>query len=244
MDVDREFMEPGLKGRLQSAVRGVQPPADLEASIRARLRVPRRPVLRMYSLAAAASLMVITGGAYIAAYQHGYFRTSPDSQESYVRSVSSQVSSFMQVGLGDHIHCAVFRKYPKNPPSMEQMAASMGPQYAGIIPIVRENVPAEFRIILAHRCTYHGRQFVHMILGSDDRLLSVILTLKSSSDGLSEQELGPVIRKAGIQRFHIAAFDTRDHMVYVISDASEQQNGEIMRAMAPGLRDYLNKLEG
>ena len=243
MDVDPEFIEPGLKERLQSAVRGVEPPADLEASIRARLREPRRPPLRMYSLAAAAVLLVIAGSSYFAAYKRGYFRTSPQAQESYIASISGSVGTFMQVGLGDHVHCAVYRKYPKNPPTLEQMAASVGPQYASIIPIVRENVPADYRIILAHRCTYHGRQFVHVVLRGHDRLLSVILTRKSLTDGFSDQELGPVIREVGIQLFHIAAFDTRDHMVYVISDETQQQNGEIMRAMAPSLRAYINKLE-
>jgi hypothetical protein len=243
MDVDPEFIEPGLKGRLQAAVRSVEPPADLEASIRARLRASRRPVLRIYSLAAAAAIIVIAGGSYFAAYQRGHFRTSPEAQESYIASISGRVGTFMQVGLGDHVHCAVYRKYPKDPPTMEQMAATMGPQYAGVIPIVRASVPAGYRIILAHRCTYHDRQFVHVVLRDHDRLLSVILTRKSPADAFSDQELGPVIREIGVQRFHIAAFDTRDHLVYVISDDTSQQNGEIMRAMAPSLRAYITTLE-
>lgn len=232
-----------LRSKLKHAVHSVPEPAFLETRVRASLREPRRSPLWKLSLVAASAVVVVAGAGFGVVFQQGYFRTTPSSQESYIASVSDRVGPFMKVGLGDHVHCAVFRKYPKNPPTMQQMTAQMGPQYAGIIPIVRKHVPSDYRLWLAHRCTYHGRRFVHLVLRSDDRLLSVILTRKSAGEGISESELAPVIAEASVQRFQIAAFQTHDHMVYIISDAPRQQNLAMMQAMAPSLRAYLTKLE-
>ena len=65
----------------------------------------------------------------------------------------------MRIGLRDHIHCSVFRKYPKNPPTAEEIlkptpergVKAISPQYAGLILIVRSLVPENYRMTLAHQ---------------------------------------------------------------------------------------------
>jgi hypothetical protein len=42
-----------------------------------------------------------------------------------------------------------------------------------------------------------------------------------------------------VQRFNIAAFETRDSLVYVISDLSAEKNSRLMLAMAPALKKFL-----
>jgi hypothetical protein len=238
-----------LRGRLKSAVHSLETPVYLEARVRAHLQASRKPSSWILNLAAVAAGLVIFAVA-ISAYHYGDMRWTRDSQEAYIRSVSSRVTSLMRVGLGDHVHCAVFRKYPKNPPSISEFAAEMGPQYSGIIPIVRERVPDDFRLLLAHRCTYHNRRFVHVVLRSDSALLSVVITRKKAGEALGADEVVPKLSEAGVsiyessvQRFQIAAFESRDHMLYVISDMPGQQNTELMQAMAPALKTFLGKLE-
>ena len=239
-----------LRAQLKSAVQGVETPAFLEARVRARLE-SRRPSFRWtMSMAAVAAVLVIGLGVAIS-YERGYFRYNRASQDSYISSVSSSMATMLRVGLGDHIHCAVFRKYPKNPPTTAQFIEKMGPKYSGIIPIVREQVPTDFRLLLAHQCKYKGRQFVHIVLRSDRRLLSVVLTRKADGETFTAEQLAPALSEAGLsiysastQRFQIAAFESRDYMVYVISDMPQDRNMELMRAMAPQLETYLDKLEG
>ena len=57
-------------------------------------------------------------------------------------------------------------------------------------------------------------------------------------------ESGLSVYRAGVQRFQMAAFETRDHLIYVISDLPQERNTELMRAMTPALSIYLSKLEG
>ena len=41
----------------------------------------------------------------------------------------------------------------------------------------------------------------------------------------------------------MTAFETRDYLVYFISDMGKQQNTDMMLALAPQVKDFLNKLE-
>jgi len=238
----------GLRTRLRLAVQSTDVPAHLETRVRAHLTSGRRSFPWTLNLAVIAAVLVLA--IAFAGYQRGHLRWTAGSKESYIASVSGRVATLMRVGLGDHVHCAVFRKYPKNPPTMAEFAAKLGPSYSGLLPIVRERVPADFRLLLAHQCSYHNRHFVHMVLHSDSALLSVVITRKAEGEAFRSEDLVPALSDAGIaiyrsdvQRFQIAAFESRDHMVYVISDLPAQQNMELMRAMAPALKTYLGNLE-
>jgi hypothetical protein len=158
----------------------------------------------------------------------------------------------MRVGLGDHIHCAVFRKYPTNPPTTEEFIEKMNPQYVGLIPIVRSQVPDNYRMMLAHQCSYHRRKFVHLsFMGesnvmNDSNMLSLVITRKGDGESFSTEDMLPALVQAGIpmyqssvQRFQMTAFETRDYLVYFISDLPKQQNTQLMLALGPKVKDFL-----
>jgi hypothetical protein len=46
-----------------------------------------------------------------------------------------------------------------------------------------------------------------------------------------------------VQGFEMASFETRDHLVYFISDLPAQENKAHLLAMAPAVKDLLGKLE-
>ena len=236
--------------RLKAAVHSVEVPPYLEAKIRARLREPERQSWwSAMKLAPVAAVAAVCLGAGIA-YQLGHLRLTTASQESYVVSVSNQIATLMRVGLGDHIHCSVFRKYPKNPPTTEEFAQKLGPDYAGLIPIVREQVPENYGMTLAHQCTYNKRKFVHLSFKNDSNMLSLLITRKGSGESFRTEDMLPALMQAGIpmyqagaQRFQMTAFETRDYLVYFVSDLGKDGNTNLMVALGPKLNDYLRKLE-
>ena len=67
--------------------------------------------------------------------------TDRAGQASYIEKISATVSSAFKPGLGDHIHCSIFRKYPQNPPAIEEMEEKLGPEYKGLLPQVAPAVP-------------------------------------------------------------------------------------------------------
>ena len=235
--------------RLKGAVRNIETPPFLEARIRHSVRtekLPRRWLPKLVPAAVAAGSVV----AVLIAYQLGHLRLTVSSQESYIAAISTRIPTLMRVGLGDHIHCAVFRKYPKNPPPVEQFVHDLTPQYAGLIPIVRKQVPASYQMTLAHLCRYNTRRFVHLSFMNDSNMMSLVMTRKSDGESFNTETMLPALVQSGIpmyqagaQRFQMTAFETRDHLVYVISDMGKQQNTDMMLALAPQVKDFLSKLE-
>jgi hypothetical protein len=235
--------------RLKTAVHSVEVPPYLAARIRNRIRGAEKPRRWAFLLAPAAAAAALCVGVAVA-YQQGHLRFTRDSQESYIASVSSQIGTLMRVGLGDHIHCAVFRKYPKNPPKTEELVGTLGPEYSGLIPIVRSQVPENYHMMLAHQCRYHGRRFVHLSLMNDSHLLSLMVTRKSAGESFDGTGMLPALVQSGIpmyradvQRFTITAFESRDFLIYFVSDLPREQSNEMMLSMAPAVQSFLKNLE-
>ncbi len=239
-----------MRDRLRSAVKNVAAPPYLETRIRTRVLVPRRPVLTWRRWVAAAAVVVVCIAAEVA-YRNGSLRLTAASREAYLQSVSSHVAMLMRVGLNDHVHCAFFRRYPPQAPTVQALAETMGPDYAGLIPIVEEKLPPDFRVMIAHQCTYHRRKFVHLVMKSDSQLLSLVIARKEGwEESFQGEKLPPMLADAGIpiygagvQRFQIAAFETREYLVYVISDLAQAQNTRMMLVLAPGVKGFLAKRE-
>lgn len=241
---------PDMNAKLKAAVESVPVPPYLEGKIRAHLKEqPQAAWWSAWRVApAAAALAVCAVG--VVAYQLGHLRLTTSSQESYIVSVTNHIATLMRVGLGDHIHCSVFRKYPKNPPKTEEFVEKMTPLYAGLIPLVRDRVPSNYRMMLAHECRYHGRKFVHLSLMDDSNLLSLVIAHKTEGESFRTEDMLPALTQAGIpmyqsgvQRFQITAFESRDHLVYFISDLPKEQNTNMMLAVASDVKDFLAKLE-
>src|SRR4029078_13363944 len=113
--------------------RSVSAPPRLEARIRSSIRESSRPAAWMRSLLpVAAALLGSLGG--VIAYQLGHLRITTKSQESYIATISARVAGVMRVGLGDHVHCAVFRKFPKNTPDLEAMDQELGTERRETLP--------------------------------------------------------------------------------------------------------------
>jgi len=240
---------PQPNDRLKKAVRSAPVPDYLEARIRAHVRDAKPGRFRTLLILPATAAAVVLIGLFTA-YQVGHFRLTRESRESYIAAVSYKVTALMGVGLGDHIHCSVFRKYPKNPPKLEELITQMDPQYSGLIPIVRKHVPEQYQMRLAHECTFHNRKFVHVSLMDGSNLLSLVITRKNGGESFNSAGLPPALAQSGIpiyqsgvQRFQITSFETRDYLVYFISDLSRNENTGMMLAMSTEVREFLTHLE-
>jgi hypothetical protein len=239
-----------IRSRLRSATRRVEPPGYLETRIRAHVQTSENPRPWLYRLAAVAAMVAVCAGAVIA-YERGHLRFTRKTQESYIAYVSGSVPALMRVGLGDHVHCSVFRKYPKNLPSVEQLSNDLAPEFRGLVQIVQEHVPGGYRLMMSHQCHYHSRSFIHVSFMSGSKQLSLMISKKGDGESFRATELLPALSESGIplyasgvQRFQMAAFETGGYLVYVISELSRQKNIELMQAMAPELNAFFGKIPG
>lgn len=237
------------RDRLQRAVRSEEVPPYLESRIRHSIRSSKQPVLWLRRLVPVGAALAVCLGAAIA-YQLGHLRLTAASQEAYVVAMSNRVGTLMRIGLGDHIHCSVFGKNPQKPPSFEEVVQEANPKYRELVEVARAKVPAEYHLWTAHECRYHGRRFVHLSFGNGLRLVSLVISKKGDGESFETENLLPAlaesgipIYRAGVQRFEIAALESRDHLVYVVSDLPKEKNLDMMQAMAPGIKGFLAKLE-
>lgn len=238
-----------MKARLQSAIRNQSVPEDLQARVRAVLREDSRSSFAWARWAsAAAAVLVVAVGLWVELPR--WTRPAlPDladrqGQDVFIQKVSASLSAVLTVGLGDHIHCSIFRKYPKNPPPVDEMAQKLGPAYQDLVPLVKARVPEEFRIILAHQCGYQGRRFVHLTLTNGSSLLSLVITRKQPGESMqaltvSDHASGVAVYQAAAQNYDVAGFETDQFLAYVVSDLGARQNLQIAYALAPSVHQFL-----
>ena len=236
-----------LRLRVKTAVGNVDVPPFLEARIRNSLHaVPRHSSWFRSFVPALATLAVFA--VLGVAYQLGNLRMTTERQESYIHGVTLQVGTLMRVGLGDHIHCAVFRKYPKEAHPVSHFINDLGPKYSGLLPIVQKYVPQEYTLREAHQCRYHGRRFVHFAAKDDSKILSLVIVRKNEGESFKTEGLLPAlvqsglpIYQTGVQNFQISSIESSEYLVYFISDLSGQRNTEIMTALGPAVKTFLDR---
>ena len=162
---------------------------------------------------------------------------------------NEQNASVLKIGIGDHVHCAIDSGMSRLRFTEEEMAIKMGPDYRGLVPLVRARLSSEFEVAVAHRCTFNGREFVHLILKKDARVLSVVITRKSG-ESFSKDDFaadigatGVPIHESRMSELGVAGFETRDYLAFVVSDLAAEQNRLIASSLAPAVRDFLAKLD-
>jgi len=199
--------KPGKNHRLRFAARSVEVPPFLEGRVRYRIRAEIRSLRWPGILAVAASVAILCG--VLIAYQFGHFRFTAGARESYIASLSTRIATLMRVGLADHINCAFFRDYPEPPPTVEDFAGTLNPQYAGLIPIVRRQVPLSYQMTLAHECLYNGRTFVHFSFKKDSNILSLVITRKVAGETFRTGGLPPELVHSGLPIYRTSASASR-----------------------------------
>jgi hypothetical protein len=97
-------------------------------------------------------------------------------------------------------------------------------------------VPASFALLLAHECRDRGRSFAHLTFGDGRHLLSLVITRREHGESL-----GAGHRRAARDGFQLAALETEQFFVYTVSDLHAQENADILGALAPEIRDFLDQ---
>jgi anti-sigma factor (TIGR02949 family) len=242
-----------LRARLKAAVNAQAVPPALQVRIREQIRRSESSLADFAWLhagwprwaGAMAAMLLLTAGLWL--------RFSPErlpaltdrpAQNAYIQRVSASLAAVLKVGLGDHIHCSIFRKYPKNPPSVEKMETDLGPAYRGLLPVVRAAVPEGYQVVMAHQCSYLGRKFIHFTFENNGTLLSLVVARKQvgeSIEGLAPtgQTSGISIYQSAAGRYRVAGFEAGNFFAYVVSDLKDGANLEIAASVAPNVRRFL-----
>jgi anti-sigma factor (TIGR02949 family) len=238
-----------VRTSLRHAIARESVPADLRARIHAGIqrRESRGKFASLRWAVALAAGVVLCAVAWLA-YRPLRFPALSDraGQEDYIHRVSAPIAAALRLGLGDHLHCSVFRHYSPEP--AERMEKQLGTVYQGLLPLLRAAIPGNYNIVMGHQCRYAGRRYVHLSLQKEGKLMSLIITLKQSGESLDGvQELmrpaGIPVYEAAAERYRVAAFETERYFAFVVSDLNEGTNLQMAVRLAPSIRGFLEKVK-
>jgi anti-sigma factor (TIGR02949 family) len=228
-----------VRDALRRAAASQVPPEELRQSIQHRLRERQRGFLGgsrqlAWAVALAGIVVVVLGGI---ATQH------------WIGTLRGRrlVASVLALGVSDHLQCAIKgHNYPNiaNPP--EVLRKKLGPQYAGLLAVVQQNLPG-FEVLEAHICSIPGspRKYIHFITRGRGTILSVILT-RSEGEQLprevahrSETPGRVNLYEAHLEGMNVAGFESKGYFGFVVSDLSQDTTMQIANALAPPLMTAL-----
>jgi hypothetical protein len=235
-----------LKAQLKRVVMQEYAPVALRERIANDLRRGRAFSFNRMSvaLAAAAAVLVIVAATFLISRP----AQKPLSLQAEVApgDVTGQV---LKIGFDDHVFCAIDHHLANKQFTPEQMAVNLGSEYAGLVALVKERMPRAYTVAVGHRCHYQGREFIHLIMRNQSNVVSLVITRKNGeafpTDGVAAiaQASGSPIYRAAWANQQIAGLETRDHLVFVVSNETSDANLQIATSLAPSVRDLLARLE-
>jgi hypothetical protein len=240
-----------LRARVKSAVRTQPVPSELAALVRERVRAEESRgasgwAWLRWPAAAAASAALCT--LLYVGYRPERLPALADSpaQNAYIQRISATMATVLKVGLGDHLHCSVFRKKAATVPTVAEMEKQLGPGYQGLLPAIRAAAPPDYKLILAHHCSYLNREYVHLTLENNGSLLSLVVARKQPGESFVNLtpagDHGTPVYQSHAGHYQVAAFDAGQFIAYVISDMKGKSNLQVAVAAAPAVREVLTKL--
>ena len=172
-------------------------------------------------------------------------------QWSKLEHARQMVASVLQLGVSDHLHCAIRgHNYPDvaNPP--EVLRKKLGPQYAELLPVVEKKLPG-FQVLEAHICTVPGspRKYVHFIARGQGTILSVILTKRDGGTlpvgrFVTAASFGNVnFYEKQLEGMSVAGFQVGGYFGFVVSNLGRQEMGQLAEGLAPALQTALKTSE-
>jgi hypothetical protein len=235
-----------LKAQLKRAVMQDYAPAALRERIGADLRRSRRFSLNRFTLtlaaAAAALLIAVTA----------FFTSSAGKN---VLSVQAEVArgdvtgQILKIGFDDHVFCAIDHHLDNKHFTPEQMSERLGPEYKGLLTLVKEKLPQAFNVSVGHRCHYQGREFIHLIMRNQDNLVSLVITRKNG-EAFPTSDAAAVLQASGVpiherswHQIQVAGTETRDYLAFVISNDTKDGNEQLASSLVPAVSRFLNRLE-
>lgn len=235
-----------LKAQLKRAVMQEYAPAALRERIGNDLRRSRGFSLNTFSLAVAAVAAVLVIAVVTFTLYKSSTTSKPLSLQANV-STGDVTGQILKIGYDDHVFCAIDHNLANKQFTPEQINTALGPEYAGLVALVKQKMPKDFVVAVGHHCRYNGREFVHLIIRNGDDRVSLVITRKTGeafpAGGAATvlQASGAPIYEASWHNIQVAGMETPEYLVFVISTESLDDNQQLASRLGPVVSEFLKK---
>jgi len=229
-----------VKGVLRSAVLKDSASPALRERIRQDIRKSSSPAWPRWLLVAAAMITLIAAGGLA-------LRLLRQGEPARPQAIAADANArLLEIGLDDHVHCAIDKGFANLTFTEAQMAERLGPDFTGLVATVREKAPDNYSVAVGHHCKFDGREFVHLILKSRRATISLILTRKNGEAFVRDaaatalESVSAPIYGAHLNGLEVAGFAAGDYLAFVVSDLGGEDNLQMASTLAPAVRDFLD----
>ena len=235
-----------IKAQLKRAVLSERAPEVLRDRIRGDIRHSGWSGFKfnmplVLAATAVAAALVVAVGVFQSGRNHSLFEPAKLSINAEV-SPGDVAGQILKVGFDDHVFCAIDHEMANRRFTADQMREELGPEYAGLLPVVKDRAPSNYEIVVGHRCQYQGREFAHLILRRGSEVLSLVVSQKQGEAFPSNEAVAGTY-DATWHDVHVTGMETRRRLVFVVSSTAKGENQEVESSLAAAVSSFLRNEE-
>lgn len=153
--------------------------------------------------------------------------------------------SLTNSATGDHRECALEHKLGATVISLDEAARTYDRAYGSLADraSLQASLPNGAQLLDAHSCAFEGRRFAHLVIKYHDQTVSIVATKNELNNRAPTPMPGDIAAPLKSDSYQIAAFQTANHAVFVISSLNEPDNLTIARSVSPLLEKQLRSAE-
>lgn len=145
--------------------------------------------------------------------------------------------------IDDHKYCALKFSLKEYPISLEEAAKKFGKVNIdfdkAVFKPLQEIFGDKAKFLEAHSCIINGRQFAHVVIKYQGKVVSVLLTKREDND-THESDAISCNSADGLQ---VACFESGKYNIFVVSDLSETDNLLVARTIVPSVKKHIEQHE-
>jgi len=154
-------------------------------------------------------------------------------------------ASLTNSATGDHRECALEHKLKSTIISLSEAGRVYDRAYANVADqtSLQESLPPGAQLLDAHSCAFAGRRFAHLVVKYDDQVVSIVIARNDGNAKSPTARPGDLAAVFTSDSYQVAAFQTANHAVFVVSSLNETDNMTIARSVSPLLEKQIRSGE-
>jgi anti-sigma factor RsiW len=154
-------------------------------------------------------------------------------------------ASLTNGATGDHRECALEHKLTTTVITLTEAGQVYDRAFANVADqaSLQRSLPSGAHLLDAHSCAFAGQRFAHLVLKYHDQVVSIVIARNDANAKAPTARAGDTAAAFTSDSYQVAALQTTNHAVFVISSLNENDNMTIARAVSPLLEKQIRSAE-
>ena len=161
------------------------------------------------------------------------------------RRESAAWASLTNSATGDHRECALEHKLKSTIMTLTEAGRVYDRAYASVADqtSLQASLPPGAQLLDAHSCAFAGRRFAHLVVKYHDQVASIVIARNDATAKAPTPRPGDFAAAFTSDSYQVAAFQTANHVIFVVSSLNDTDNVTIARSVSPLLDKQIRSAE-